>query len=107
MCRNRSNHPNQKHQSPKMKFYRGLRSFFIFNIVMSILYITGNGFDWFWKISAFWSIGLVIAYVKAFGMPGANGWLSEDWEAWMAEREKNAPATPRTNKPAWKEKDLV
>ena len=105
MCRNK----NKTSQSPRYKFYSNLRGFFIFNLIMIVLYVTGNGFDWFWKISAFWSIGLVIGYVKAFGMPGANGWLSDDWQDWMAEREARRAEQSASfeNNPGWKDKDLV
>lgn len=106
MCRNRNNHSNDR--SPEVKFFRSLRSFFIFNVVMIILLITGNGISWFWKISAFWSIGLGIAYLRTFGLPGTEGLLSEEWETGMTEREvRRSRSSSNRSKPEWREKDLV
>ncbi len=111
MCRNHPNHKNSKkrNKSPRYRFYRNLRGFMIFNLVMFILGITGNGFGAYWEISAIWSIFLVISYVRAFGLPGTHGWFSDDWEAWMAEREAKHSSFSSVDADVkdWKEKDLV
>jgi len=108
MCRNHNHKYSKKPQSPKLKFYRNLRGFFIFNLVMMALIFMGSGFAAFWKISAIWSVFLLINYVKVFGMPGTNGWFSDDWEDWMAEREaQRSNLTGESRRPGWREKDLV
>jgi hypothetical protein len=110
MCRNYSNHPRHKRTgkslSPKHRFYRQLRSFLVFNLVMMVLNFIGSDFGGLWKVSAIWSIFLAVKYVKLFGIPGTNGWFSEDWEAWMAEREAQQVSN-KPSRPDWKEKDLV
>jgi hypothetical protein len=106
MCQQHHDKYNSTTVSPKLKFYRNLRAFLVFNLIFAVLSILGSGFE-FWKASAIWSIFLVIKYVKLFGLPGTNGWFSDDWDDWMAEREaQDGPA--EAERPAnWREKDLV
>ena len=106
MCkRHHRNHDNHT-KSPKLKFYRSLRAFLVFNLIFAVLSILGSGFE-FWKVSAIWSIFLAISYVKAFGLPGANGWFSDDWDDWMAEREAQYDPAEADSPSNWREKDLV
>ena len=107
--------------SDRMKFYRNLRSFIIFNIVMAGLWITGSGLADLWWISRIWGVFLAVNYINFNGLPGTKGWLSKDWEAWMEEREKQreagsqeaAPEEPVVLEremdyaPRWRERDLV
>ncbi len=63
-----------------------------------------------------WSIILGVRYIKAFGWPGTEGWLSDDWEDWMEERERRRedernpepePLELPEAQPVWRERDLV
>lgn len=115
--RNRTHrHHNSKQSSERMKFYRNLRSFIIFNIVMAGLSVFGSGFAGFWFIAKIWGVFLAIHYIKINGLPGTKGWLSKDWEAWMEEREsRRMEDEPETivdeplemKQPQWRERDLV
>lgn len=106
MCKNHHNGRKRKAHTPRAKFYRNLKSFLIFNLVFAVLSIMGGGFP-FLKISAIWGIFLAIGYVKAFGLPGTNGWFSDDWEDWMTERELRYSPEEDYDRPEWREKDLV
>lgn len=104
-----------------MKFYRHLRSFVIFNIVMAGLWFFGSDLSDLWGIARIWGVFLAIHYIKVNGLPGTKGWLSKDWEAWMEEREsrrqyrEDEPETiveepqPQRRKaePLWRDRDLV
>lgn len=111
----------KKEPSERVKFYRNLRSFIIFNIVMLGLSVVGSGFSGLWFISKIWGVFLLVHYLKVNGLPGTKGWLSDDWEAWIEERE-NRRATdsweeepepivrePRRSRreKVWRERDLV
>lgn len=111
----------KKVPSERVKFYRNLRSFIIFNIVMLGLSVVGSGFSGLWFISKIWGVFLLVHYLKVNGLPGTKGWLSDDWEAWIEERE-NRRATdsweeepepivrePRRSRreKVWRERDLV
>lgn len=119
MCRNKSNYRRRKKQEPseRMKFYRHLRSFIIFNVVMALLALVGSGLAGLWTIAKIWGVFLVVHYIKVNGLPGTKGWLSNDWEAWMEEREHrrrdeepeilvDEMEMPRAQ-PQWRERDLV
>lgn len=101
--------------SEKMKFYRHLRSFIIFNIVMAGLWIMGSGAAGLWTVGKIWGIFLAVHYLKINGVPGTKGWLSDDWEAWMEERERRQwekepeplEKEPEFEKVYWQERDLV
>lgn len=120
MCSNQTHRYNRRRgkreTSERMKFYRHLRSFIIFNLVMAGLWLTGNDFADIWGIGRIWGVFLAIHYIKVNGIPATKGWLSKDWEAWMQEREsqhwEDEPETIvdeplREPMPRWKEKDLV
>lgn len=115
MCHHHS-YRGQRRRGPvseKMKFYRHLRSYLIFNFVFFMLMLMGSGVAGIWKASFIWGIFVGIHYIKAFGWPGANGWFGEDWEAWMEERERRRhpegpePLEQEPRGPRWREKDLV
>lgn len=99
--------------SEKMKFYRHLRSYLIFNFVLLMLMMMDGGGLGLWKVSFIWGIFVGVHYIKAFGWPGTNGWFGEDWEAWMEERERRRyedgpePLSQEPRRPDWREKDLV
>lgn len=123
MCqRNQAHYHNRKRRpSERMKFYRHLRSFVIFNIVMAGLWFFGSDLSDLWGIARIWGVFLAIHYIKVNGLPGTKGWLSKDWEAWMEEREsrrqyrEDEPETiveepqPQRRKaePLWRDRDLV
>lgn len=118
MCqRNKAHRSHSKTQpSERVKFYRNLRSFIIFNMVMAGLWFIGSGIAGLWTISKIWGIFLAVHYVKVNGLPGTKGWLSKDWEAWMEEREaRRWEEEPETivdeplemKRPQWRENDLV
>ncbi|MEZ4994880.1 MAG: 2TM domain-containing protein [Saprospiraceae bacterium] len=125
MCNSNKNDlfGNRKREpSEKVKFYRNLRSFIIFNMVMAGLWIMGSGFGGLWFVAKIWGVFLFIHYLKVNGMPGTKGWLSDDWSAWMEERESRRPThetwdeepEPIVHEPrrrrkekVWQERDLV
>lgn len=94
---------------PKVKFYKSLRSFLTFNVIIFVLCILGGSWGLF-KISAIWGLVLFARYIKIFGWPGSNGWLGGEWEEWMQHRERTRYHQP-SNNPAdsvdWKDRDLV
>lgn len=98
-----------------MSFYRHLRSFLIFNIVMAGLWFFGSGLAELWEIGKIWGIFLAVHYIKVNGIPGAKGWLGRDWEAWMEERERRSWEDEperivddmEMKQPQWRERDLV
>lgn len=114
--RNRS-HYNKSNKRPteKIKFYRNLRSFLIFNIAMAGLWLAGSGLSGLWALGKIWAIFLVIQYVKVNGLPGTKGWLSKDWEDWMEtrathqweEEPEEMVMEPEPEKVVWRERDLV
>lgn len=107
MCKRHDRNYAKTRKSPKLKFYRNLRAFLIFNLIFAVLSFLGSGFE-FWKVSAIWSIFLAIGYVRLFGLPGTNGWFSDDWEDWMTEREAQPYTSAEKSRPTnWREKDLV
>jgi hypothetical protein len=126
MCNNNKNDifgKQNREAAERAKFYRNLRSFIIFNLVMFGLWITGSGFAGLWFVSKIWGIFLFVHYIKINGMPGTKGWLSNDWAAWMEERESRRsydsdswndepepivrePRSKRREK-VWQERDLV
>ena len=86
--RHRNNmHRKGKRSSKKIQFYRNLRSFLIFNLVMAGLWVAGSGLSGLWGLGKIWAIFLVVQYVQINGLPGTKGWLSKDWEDWMEARE--------------------
>lgn len=110
----------KKEPSERVKFYRNLRSFIIFNIVMLGLWTVGSGFTGLWFVSKIWGVFLLIHYLKVNGLPGTKGWLSDDWEAWMEERENRRAKNTWEDEPEpivreprrrrekmWQERDLV
>lgn len=120
MCHHhRSMHYRERHYrkhgpvSEKVKFFRHLRSYLSFNLVIAVLFILGGGAWGLWKASMIWGVFVAVHYIKAFGWPGANGWFGEDWEAWMEERERRRyedgpePLSQEPRRPDWREKDLV
>lgn len=106
MCKQYNDKYTKAPASPKLKFYRNLRAFLVFNLIFSVLSFLGSGFE-FWKVSAIWSIFLAIKYVKLFGLPGTNGWFSDDWDDWMMEREAQYDPAEADRPANWREKDLV
>ena len=117
MCSNHSAHYHAKRRhsrkhwgSPRYRFFRNLRAYVIFNIVMVALMLSGGGFIGLWKVSMIWGAVLFIKYVRLYGWPGANGWFSDDWKEWMHEREhrRRNEAEPLDPKdPGWRDRDLV
>ncbi|PHN04216.1 2TM domain-containing protein [Flavilitoribacter nigricans] len=117
MCqRNQDRYSRRKQASEKIKFYRHLRSFIIFNIIMAGLWVAGSGLAGLWAIARIWGIFVAVHYIKVNGLPGTKGWLSKDWEDWMEAREKrrwdNEPETIvdepfEMKQPQWRERDLV
>lgn len=123
MCkRNQTNYDyNKTRPTKRMEFYRHLRSFIIFNIVMAGLWVFGSGLAGLWVIAKIWGVFLAVHYIKVNGLPGTKGWLSKDWEAWMEEREnrrrddywEDEPETivgepeRRKAEPMWRDNDLV
>lgn len=103
------NHSDRSPLNQKLKFYRALRTFFVFSAISFAFMVTGQSTG-MWKISLIWGAVLFAKYVHIFGWPGANGWLGSDWEAWMRERHNHA-ANPDDDAKAddanWREKDLV
>lgn len=53
--------------------------FFIFNFLISF------GWWWFYWFMLGWGIGVVMQYVKVFGLFGGLG--SSEWENWEIEKE--------------------
>lgn len=106
--------------SSRAKFYKSLRGYII---TLMVLFAAGivieNDFFEIFRIVAFWwGIGLGIHFIKFRGLPGSNGWLSDDWFDWIQARypytEKEENTTTRKNDldgedydPLWKDKDLV
>lgn len=98
-------------RSPRVRFYRNLRAYGIFHLVLLALSMVSGDWVSIWPVTVFWGMGLGIQYVKLFGWPGTNGWFGGDWEAWVEERERREqgapePLDPRDN-PNWRGKDLV
>lgn len=121
MCNHRKNNLyNKRRPTKRMEFYRHLRSFIIFNIIMAGLWVLGSGLAGLWAIAKIWGVFLAVHYIKVNGLPGTKGWLSNDWEAWMEDREnrrrddwEDEPETivdepmMRKAEPMWRENDLV
>lgn len=112
MCQRSKYHHRHKRsaESEKMKFYRHLRSFLFFQIAMLFLWMMGSGLAGLWSVAKIWGVFLLIHYLKVHGLPGTKGWLSRDWEDWMAAREANEyveEIEDEPGRPEWKEKDLV
>ncbi|MCB0607625.1 MAG: 2TM domain-containing protein [Lewinella sp.] len=105
-------HHEKKTLSPKMRFYKRLRSYLIVNMIMFFLTMSGHAQGW-WTASMIWGIFIAVSYVKAFGFPGTNGWFGEDWNDWMEERERRK--TEETPEPLyyegsdrkWRDRDMV
>ena len=115
MCHHHSNWKKQHYGpvSEKMKFYHHLRTYLIFNFVITMLMLTGSGGFGMWKASLIWGIFVGVHYLRIFGWPGTNGWFGEDWEDWMEEREGRRsedapePLEQKRRGKGWREKDLV
>lgn len=118
MARNR-NHKKCTSLSSRAKFYKSLRGYIITLLVLLMAGIViDNGFFEIFRLVAFWwGIGLSIHFVKFRGLPGTNGWLSDDWFDWIQARypktETAQPSAPHNDldgedyDPLWKDKDLV
>ncbi|GJM31164.1 MAG: hypothetical protein DHS20C18_01650 [Saprospiraceae bacterium] len=100
----------------KIKFYRNLRSFIAFTIIVPAIWLVTGSFIGLWKISIIWGIILFVKSIKLFGVPGTGGWLSRDFEDWQAERKNEEPledfdtrpkAEPLFDQGHWRERDLV
>lgn len=106
--------PSRKIAREKIKFYRNLRAFMIFNSVMFLLFIMGSGAFGMYKVTIVWGFFLALHYFKVFGMPG-SGWLGQDWEEWMYERERRryqqggdtVVDIDKKDEGPWTERDLV
>ncbi len=102
----------RKPVSKKMRFYKHLKSYLIVNMIMFFLMAIGRAHNW-WNASMMWGIFVAVHYVRVFGFPGTNGWLGEDWKAWMEERERRQ--TEETPEPLyyegsdrkWRDRDMV
>ena len=116
MCSNHSapyhNKRNRRRHwaSPRYRFFRNVRAYMIFNIVVMALMVTGSGVIGLWKVSVIWGAILFIKYVRLYGWPGTHGWFSDDWKDWMHERESRRgneaePLDPKD--PHWRDHDLV
>lgn len=58
------------------KFYSGLIGYITVNIILIVInLVTSPGSLWFYWVTVFWGIAIVIDAVKAFG-----GVYDEDWE---------------------------
>lgn len=88
-----------------MRFYQSLRSFLIFNGIITLLFLFGRTGGGLFTVSLIWGAVLFARSVKLFGWPGTNGWLGRDWEDWMAHRERNRPTDD--DEPAIRDRDLV
>lgn len=97
-------------RSPRVRFYRSLRAYVIFHMVMMALSLLSGHLVNIWPVTVFWGLALAIQYVKFFGWPGTQGWFGRDWEDWINERERREqgpePLDPRQDT-SWKGKDLV
>ncbi|MCB9081096.1 MAG: hypothetical protein H6555_05230 [Lewinellaceae bacterium] len=107
----RQQHRHHYYRSPKARFLKQVRSFLVFQLVMTVLFITGHGMIGLWKISMFWAIGLGIGYIRHFGWPGAEGFLSNDYLEWLDEKDRQKGDTPTEDpspkKASWRDRDLV
>ena len=105
--------------SSKAKFYKSLRSYIITLIAIftAACFIDNDIFDLFRLVALWWGIALSIHFMKLRGIPGTNGWLSDDWFDWIQSRYPASEGSVKTNRsgdidgedydPLWKDKDLV
>jgi hypothetical protein len=113
----------QKRAGEKIGFYRHLRSYLVVNVIMFFVVLFNNGDLGWLSVAMLWGIGLAIHYLKVFGLPGAGGALSREWERKLLEKEGALPGAPRDeeerldlpeldtlkkrNEKSWDERDLV
>ncbi|MEM9836580.1 MAG: hypothetical protein AAF828_08765 [Bacteroidota bacterium] len=109
-----------KHKlSPRARFYKSLRGYIITLIALFTFAIVldNDFFDVFRLVAFWWGVVLAIRFMRLRGLPGTNGWLSDDWFDWIQERhpvESARTAAPNSDDrdgedydPLWKDKDLV
>lgn len=102
-------------RSPVARFYKSLRGFVFFNATFMVLRMMGVVFFVPWKVSIVWALILGFQYIRAFGWPGTDGVMSDEWGERLEDfdkgpgrrtREEPEPMT-RSNDKGWREKDLV
>lgn len=91
--------------------------FTLFVLFSAGIIVDNDFFEIFRMVGFFWGISLVVKYFKLKGMPGTNGWLSDDWFDWILNRypldAQKATVSERPGEPGedydplWKDKDLV
>ncbi len=97
----------------KVRFYRNLRTFIAFNFIVPATWLLTGDINGLWKVSVIWGIIMFFKSVKLFGVPGTDGWLSQDFEDWVAKRKEAEPladepeAEPLFDRGSWRERDLV
>ncbi|MBN1431446.1 MAG: 2TM domain-containing protein [Methanomicrobiaceae archaeon] len=59
-------------------FYSHLFAYIFVNLILAIInYLTSPGYYWFWWVTLFWGIGLLMHAWHVFGHPKVMG---DDWE---------------------------
>ena len=107
------------HHHPRVRFYKRLKKYIKTLFVLFALgtFLDSGFFEIFGLVALFWGLSLALKAIKLGGIPGTNGWLSQDWEEWIKHRHNNPPTDipgKQNNKeagedydPLWKDKDLV
>lgn len=101
---------------PVARFYKSLRGFVFFNATFMVLRMMGIVFFVPWKVSIVWALILGFQYIRAFGWPGTNGVMSDEWgerledcdmDSFTRRRRQEPEPMMRGNDKGWREKDLV
>ncbi len=105
MCRNHQSQGPLDEREERLKFYKHLKFFLIFNAIMLFFAVKNGGNMSFMYMTFFWGIAVANHYFKVFGHKG----YQEPYDDFMDDLDDtiSEPFIERKRKPRWRDKDLV
>lgn len=108
MCRNHLSQGPRDEKMERLKFFKHLKMFLIFNAVLLFFSVKNGGNMSFMYMTFFWGIAVANHYFKVFGQSAYRAPLDdsvEDADYFLDDMDR--PLSRKSEKPRWRDKDLV